>query len=101
MYTLKSNVGFNVRAMYGLAKHGHTLDFLDQCTDFQSRHVYMKEMPIYEQCMDWQNIAIHWISWTNVRTNVQLSNQAMFTWLDWKKCQSKKQCKSGKAMINA
>jgi hypothetical protein len=41
MYTLKSNVGFNVRAMYGLAKHGHTLDFLDQCTDFESSHVYM------------------------------------------------------------
>jgi hypothetical protein len=51
--------------------------------------------------MDWQNIAIHWISWTNVRTNVQFSNQATYTWLDWKKCQSKKQCKSGKAMINA
>jgi hypothetical protein len=49
--------------------------------------------------MDWQNIASHWISWTNVRTNVQFSNQAMFTWLDWKKCQSKKQRKSGKAMI--
>jgi hypothetical protein len=35
----------NVRAMYGLAKHCHTLDFLDQCTDqctdFQSSHVYM------------------------------------------------------------
>jgi hypothetical protein len=41
MYTLKSNVGFNVNAMYGLAKHGHTMDFLDQCTDFQSSHVYM------------------------------------------------------------
>jgi hypothetical protein len=41
MYTLKSKVGFNVRAMYGLAKHGRTFDFLDQCTDFQSSHVYM------------------------------------------------------------
>jgi hypothetical protein len=40
-YTLKSNVGFNVNAMYGLAKHGHTLDFLDQCTDCLSSHVYM------------------------------------------------------------
>jgi hypothetical protein len=56
----------NVGAMYGLAKHCHTLDFLD-----------------------------------NVRTNVQFSNQAMFTWLDWKKCQAKKQCKNGKAMISA
>jgi hypothetical protein len=36
MYTLRSNVGFNLRAMYGLAKHGHTLDFLDQRRVFQS-----------------------------------------------------------------
>jgi hypothetical protein len=34
MYTLKSNLGFNVRARYRLAKQGHTLVFLDQCVRF-------------------------------------------------------------------
>jgi hypothetical protein len=39
-------------------------------------------------------MAIHWIAWTNVR----ISNQAMFTWLDWKKCQFKSNVGIGKTL---
>jgi hypothetical protein len=39
-------------------------------------------------------MAIHWISWTNAR----ISNQAMFTWLDWKKCQCKSNVWIGKTL---